>query len=462
MSSSSSEKQSLRAMISEHPMNTILRSDTAAAQKKYANLIPEPSENIYKFIKVPDDFSVPDSFDGKQVWHEFLSPVQHQKECGSCWAFAAVSVLSDRFNIYSAGRLKLNLSPVPIVLCDTHGAANPEPLKDLESSLLVFETVQKLYGCNGNLLSEAWRMLYTVGTNEQSCMPLDILKFKSPSSCIKLTGPAGDMCYDYLFNFRSNTEYGTPAKFYTAYHVYAIPGTPEEREGASERTIRQDIYKFGPVSSAFEVFADFYEFDPKTTIYRSRQQGTRIAGHAIVIDGWGEENGVKFWWIRNTWGPEWGIGGYFRMVRGENHCKIEENVIAGIPDLASTHYLIPEDIFQQAEIPRDVKNKFSAHSYGNMAGGIDPNTGYSRRIMSYVENRDEIRPLLQRLAKVPIPDYVRFIAAQTPFTENPTLAASAMRETDTSSVLNTWSVGRFLLFALVGWLIFAWWYTGTE
>lgn len=400
---------SLRSLISQHPMNTILRGDSKTAQKKYANLIPEPSENIYKVVRIPANFSVPESFEGKQAWKDLLSDVQHQKECGSCWAFAAVSALADRFNIFSKGQLHLNLSPVPIVLCDTHGAANPEPLNDLETSLKVFESVQKLYGCNGNLLSEAWRMLYTVGTNDQSCMPLRILDFQTPSSCIKLTGPAGDMCYNYMFNFRSNTEYGTPAKFYTAYHVYAVPGTPEEN--GSELDIRKDIYKFGPVSSAFEVYPDFYTFDPLTTIYRSSQAGERIAGHAIVIDGWGEENGVKFWWIRNTWGKDWGIGGYFRMVRGENHCKIEENVITGIPDMSSTHYVIPEDIFQQSEIPRDVKSKFKTHSYGSMAGGIDPNTGYSRRIMSYVENREDLKPILQQYTRVTLPDVNSFVAA---------------------------------------------------
>jgi len=415
MSSSPEVSKGLKSLISQYPMNTVLQNDSSAGMKKYANLIPEPSENIYRFVRIPESFTVPEQFEGKTVWKDLLSRVQQQGECGSCWAFAAVSVLADRFNIYSAGKLNLNLSPVPLVLCDTHGAANPEPLKDLETSLKVFETVQKLYGCNGNLLSQAWHMLYTVGTNEQSCMPLSILRFKSPSSCIKLTGPAGDMCSDYMFNFRSNTEYGTPAKFYTAYHVYAVPGTPRGRPGASELDIRKEIYKFGPVSSAFEVFADFYTFDPKKDIYRSDQQGTRIAGHAIVIDGWGEENGVKYWWIRNTWGADWGIDGYFRIIRGENHCKIEENVITGIPDLASTHYLIPEDIFKDSEIPRDVKSKFNAHSYANMAGGIDPNTGYSRRIMSYMENREDIRPLLQRLGKIPIPDYVQFVAAQTPF-----------------------------------------------
>lgn len=429
-------RESLRALISKHPTNTILKGDTTSAEKKFANLIPAPQENIYKVVKIEEDLKVPDSFEGRKVWKEFLSDVVDQKECGSCWAFAAVSSLSDRFNIHSENKIHLNLSPVPIVLCDTHGAANPEPLKNLEDSVQLFESVQKLYGCNGNLLSEAWRMLYTVGTNEQSCMPLKILNYKTPSSCIKLTGPAGDMCSDYRFNFRNHTEYGTPSKFYNAYHVYAVPGTPAE--GKSELDIRKEIYKFGPVSSAFELYPDFYTFDPRKGIYRWSGQGERISGHAIVIDGWGEENGVKFWWVRNSWSSDWGLGGYFKMVRGENHCKIEENVVTGIPNLKTTHYVIPEDIFKDAEIPKDVSSKFLIHSYENMGGGIDPNTGYSRRIISYLENREKIQEIDQ--GKIPTPNYNQFVAANT-------LSTSSVNSTRR---LQDWEIILIIIGSIIG------------
>lgn len=431
-------RESLRALINQHPTNTILRGDTKSGERKYANLIPAPQENIYKVIQIEKSLQVPDSFEGRKVWKKFLSDVVDQKECGSCWAFAAVSSLSDRFNIHSNNQLHLNLSPVPIVLCDTHGAANPEPLKNLEESVQLFESVQKLYGCNGNLLSEAWRMLYTVGTNEQSCMPLRILNFKTPSSCIKLTGPAGDMCSDYRFNFRNHTEYGTPAKFYNAYHVYAVPGTPAE--GKSELDIRKEIYKFGPVSSAFELYPDFYTFDPKKGIYRWSGEGERISGHAIVIDGWGEENGVKFWWVRNSWSPEWGLYGYFKMVRGENHCKIEENVVTGIPNLKTTHYVIPEDIFKDASIPKDVSDKFKIHSYENMAGGIDPNTGYSRRIISYLENRNKINQINQ--GKIPTPNYSQFVAAN-----------ASTSDLGSSRKLSDWEIILIIVFSIIGLII---------
>lgn len=402
--------------------NTILRGDTTIADNQFTGLIPNPQENIYTFIKFGENLNVPESFDGKLIWKDYLTKIVNQKTCGSCWAFAAVTVLADRFNIHSKGLLKIDLSPVPIVLCDLHGAANPEPLKNLEESVQIYETIQKIYGCNGNLLSEAWRMLYVLGTNSTQCMPLNILKYQSPSSCIKLMGPAGDMCSDYRFNYFNNIEYGTPAKFYSASYVYAIPGIP--KDNGNELLIRKEIYKFGPVSTAMELYPDFFTFDHSSgKVYQSNYQGGRQTGHAIVIDGWGELDGVKFWWVRNSWGPEWGAGGYFKMLRGVNHCKIEENVITGIPNIASARIILDSGI----NIPKDVENKFNIQSYQNQAGGISPENGYSRRILSYLKYKDDLN--LKDIF-VPAPNYETFVAGDQTDTVNAVSTAQIGNKTD--------------------------------
>ncbi|KAF0306548.1 Dipeptidyl peptidase 1 [Amphibalanus amphitrite] len=48
-----------------------------------------------------------------------------------------------------------------------------------------------------------------------------------------------------------------------------------------------------------------------------------LTNHAVLITGYGVEDGVKYWNVKNSWGNDWGNGGYFKIRRGTDECGIE-------------------------------------------------------------------------------------------------------------------------------------------
>ena len=81
---------SLKLKIKQRPTLTRLRSYSPIAEAKY-----KKAPIHFPKIKI----SLPKNFNGKEIWKGLLSPVRNQGSCGSCWAFASVTCLADKFNI---------------------------------------------------------------------------------------------------------------------------------------------------------------------------------------------------------------------------------------------------------------------------------------------------------------------------------------------------------------------------
>ena len=45
--------------------------------------------------------------------------------------------------------------------------------------------------------------------------------------------------------------------------------------------------------------------------------------HAVLLTGWGEDSGKKYWRVQNSWGPQWGEQGTFRIRRGVDESAVE-------------------------------------------------------------------------------------------------------------------------------------------
>jgi len=92
----------------------------------------------------------------------------------------------------------------------------------------------------------------------------------------------------------------------------------------------QEILTNGPIEVSFTVYEDFLTY--KTGVYR-HTTGSSLGGHAVKMIGWGQEAGIPYWLVANSWNTDWGFGGFFKIYRGDNECGIESGGAAGIPEV---------------------------------------------------------------------------------------------------------------------------------
>lgn len=297
----------------------------------------------YRYTRPTKIRPIPQQFDATKVWKDYLSPIKDQKQCGNCWAQASIGVLADRMALITKNSLKLDLSGAKMTSCgylfvdETRKYGGPSELwkkrTDKKVVQKLLEELQDKAQCNGQSLYDAVKILFVYGTTTSKCVPYkgnDMLGKKydvheATTSqdiplCFDLTGVDSDTCtngVDAMLNYR-------------AIDVYNINNIEQE--------IKLEIMRMGPILGGFQIFPDFlYEFDGTTIYTHPKKDQQPLGGHAIRIVGWGEEEQdnrrIKYWIIANSWGPEWGINGYFKMEMYLKDCELEDNLIGFIPDL---------------------------------------------------------------------------------------------------------------------------------
>lgn len=211
------------------------------------------------------DVVLPESKDWREVG--IVSPVKNQGSCGSCWTFSTTGALEAAY--HQAFGKGISLSEQQLVDCA--GAFNN-------------------FGCNGGLPSQAFEYIkYNGGLDTEEAYPYTarngLCKFSSENVGVKVIDSV-------------NITLG------------------------SEAELKHAVAVVRPVSVAFQVVTSFRFY--KRGVYTSDTCGSTSmdVNHAVLAVGYGVENGVPYWLIKNSWGAEWGDHGYFKMEMGKNMCGV--------------------------------------------------------------------------------------------------------------------------------------------
>jgi cathepsin C len=281
-------------------LNSIKKSWSAALHKDFENMsIKElnkmagiPRARRFRFKAESEDIiedlsQFPKAFD----WKDKLKEAGSQGNCGSCYVYSTMRMLEARLKILFDHNIDLSVQHA--LDCSFYNQ-----------------------GCGGGY-------------------PYLVMKYSSefeliPESC-KSYQEATGQCYTNTCNIND-----LPYIYRTKDYKY-VGGS---YGSCSERAIMDEVYHNGPIVVSFEPDYNFMMY--KSGVYHSIGDDTWIThavpkpewekvDHSVLLVGWGEENGEKYWLIQNTWGPNWGEKGFFRMLRGKDEFGIESICEAAVP-----------------------------------------------------------------------------------------------------------------------------------
>jgi len=226
---------------------------------------------------------------GKQAasidWHEksATTEVNNQAKCFACYAFATAGAIEGA-KFIQTGKLQ-KLSAQQIVDCtDARGEGNGKAFLN--------------HGCKGGTMVKSY-------------------KYISKFGLMKWT----DYGYDAVGNSRPSCKFNvSKCKYKAAQVAQRIKGYVNIREG-NEADLMNAVGT-RPVSVAIDAHHRAFKLY-RSGIFSLASCTTHLT-HGVLMVGYGERSGQKFWKIKNSWGKTWGSNGYGHIVRGKDMCSIAD------------------------------------------------------------------------------------------------------------------------------------------
>jgi len=273
------------------------------------------------------------------------STVGNQGSCGSCWAFAGLGVMSDKQCLHD---------PKSVL------SSNGERLNRFSTQQIL--SCSRREGCmGGNNRMVIEHMAYRGAALEADYGPFEVGCWQdSGGGVVEPADPNSPQCFRYAnapeaqkpCPCRETQPTVQPECKADIEHSYGVspaglsgyPGITGYGIRLSPGDLNQfkaELYMAGPFFVGFKVYSSFFSFFHQNPmgIY-SEAEGDERGGHAATLTGWGTSADVEYWLLRNSWGPHWADGGYFRMKAGIDLCNLESRSITlAFPD---EHAMLPE------------------------------------------------------------------------------------------------------------------------
>jgi len=256
-----------------------------------------PAHHIPTVVKNPLNNLPKEKLPTNWLWNDingtnYLTVIRNQfipQYCGSCWSFGSTSALSDRIKIMrNAQWPDYELAPQVLLSC-----------------------AQQSRGCSGGSSGVAYQYIYNYNITHESCSNYQARGWKNGLGCtpeVKCrTCDADGNC-----------------KVPDSYPIFSI-----EEYGfvKGELNMMNEVHQRGPISCAMDstLIVNY------TGGIVNATGGGKVLNHIVSIVGFGEENNVPYWLVRNTKGSYWGEKGFFRIIRGINNLGIESSCYWAVP-----------------------------------------------------------------------------------------------------------------------------------
>lgn len=209
-----------------------------------------------------------------------MQSIQNQGGCGSCWAFAAATVLRAHSEIYQDDR---QFSVQQIVSCTPNE-----------------KQCGGTGGCSGATAELAMEYVMQNGCVSEDEFPYKEADVACPSQ-MKSTGP-------FTASFMNLEVAKDATKGGEAFGLMGWTKLPENKMEPVQRA----LVEWGPI--AVSVSAG-YSWNAYWNGILTSCTKDAVIDHAVTLVGYGADSDVKFWRLQNSWGRDWGESGFVRIAR---------------------------------------------------------------------------------------------------------------------------------------------------